>query len=541
VAGWLPVFSMTGVIAFMAAHKKSWQKKLIVTSAVMAFIPILNSVYSAFNYSYYARWFYMPLLVMVLMTVMGLEDKKVDWTKGWRWTTAITLLFVMVIGFFPNGQNADGSFTRFGLFDDDYQDRFIVTSSIAVISLLLMLFLLYVKKRWSKDFARSAIAVVMLISIVYSSYCVGLGQKSAYDAKNFIIPVLLENNRTINLENAYGQVENTYDIDDLRVDVYEGMDNIGMFLGIGSVHAFHSVVPGSIMEFYDFVGVKRTVATRAETENYALRGLLSVKYVLDYARDTKHFEDESGVPEMPGFSVYTGNEAVENPDKNDFIQNDYYIYENDYFVPYGFTYDYYVTEKYLKDFEETDRDDMMLKAMLLTKEQIAKYGDLMTDLADTEEDYTDKIDNDFYFENCKDRAATACSSFVTDQKGFTAKTTLQKDNLVFFSVPYDEGWTATIDGNAVEIEKVNAGFMAVKVKGDGQEHEIRFDYETPGLSTGIIISVAALILTALFLLCIKRFRRVDEQMVKDIEESYFPVLPEENHDDEVFPSPTEEE
>ena len=41
--------------------------------AVMALVPVLNAVYSAFNAGYYARWFYMPLLVLASMTARALE------------------------------------------------------------------------------------------------------------------------------------------------------------------------------------------------------------------------------------------------------------------------------------------------------------------------------------------------------------------------------------------------------------------------------------------------------------------------------------
>jgi hypothetical protein len=297
--------------------------------------------------------------------------------------------------------------------------------------------------------------------------------------------------------------------------------------------------------------VDRTVATRAKPENYGLRGLLSVKYVLDYAKDDKNFEDENGATEIPGFSVYTAGELVENPDKKDFIQNDYYIYQNDYFVPYGFTYDYYITQEQMDQLEETQRDDMMLKAMLLTPEQIQKYGHLLTDIATDQIDYQDVIGQEFYYRNCLDRAATACSSFQTHQKGFTATTTLSKDNLVFFSVPYDAGWSATVDGKPVTIEKVNAGFMAVEVKGDGKEHEICFEYTTPGLSAGLLISGVALLLTAVFLWCVKRFRKVDSQLVALMDATYFPqekpianpqpLYEEFLLEDFTFPSQNEEE
>lgn len=64
VAGWLPVFGMTGVIAYLQAKKGNWLRRMICVLAVMAFIPILNSSFYMFNYAYYARWFYMPILMM---------------------------------------------------------------------------------------------------------------------------------------------------------------------------------------------------------------------------------------------------------------------------------------------------------------------------------------------------------------------------------------------------------------------------------------------------------------------------------------------
>lgn len=35
-----------------------------------------------------------------------------------------------------------------------------------------------------------------------------------------------------------------------------------MFWEVQSIQAFHSIVPGSLMEFYDSIGVQRDVASR---------------------------------------------------------------------------------------------------------------------------------------------------------------------------------------------------------------------------------------------------------------------------------------
>ncbi len=505
VAGWMPVFSMSGVIAYMAAHHKSWQKKLIVTCAVIALIPIFNSAFSAFNYSYYARWFYMPILIMALMTAQGLEDPEVSWKKGWIWTTLITLAIALAIGLFPQGQYSDGTFSGFGLYAKEYFDRFLITCAIAVVGLILLLLLLLLKKNWQKEFTRTAICLVMLMSLVYSTYFVAMGKSSSYSPENYIIPHMLEGADSVVLKDAAGNESPSYEIDDLRVDVYESMDNVAMFWGMSSIHAFHSIVPGSVMEFYDYVGVERTVASRPEAEQYALRGLLSVKYLFDYAGDDHHFADPEDGNAMPGFLPYHPTKA--EPTKQDSLQNGFYVYQNDCFIPYGFTYDHYMTKEYLDTFAEADRIDMMLKGMLLTDEQIERYGTILTDLSATGEDYSQQITYPFYYENCADRAATACTSFETDTRGFTAKTTLQKDNLVFFSIPYDAGWSATVDGKAVPVEKVNVGFMAVPVSGDGKEHTIRFTYTTPGLVEGIALSLGGLLLACALILFFRGYKR----------------------------------
>ena len=511
MAGWLPLFSMTGVIAYMAAHRKSWQKKLLVTCGVIAFIPILNSAFSLFNYNYYARWFYMPILIMALMTVQGLEDQEVNWFKGWRWTFGITLAIFLAIGFFPQGQYADGTFSGFGLYTADdagiYKGRFFITSGIALAGLVVLFLLLWLRKRFKREFTVTAIACTLLLSMIYSSYFVGEGKGiSSYDHE--IIGLL--NNDPIVLQDTKGAKKPTDQIDDLRIDVYppdSAMDNTGMYMGISSMHAFHSIVPGSVMEFYDYVGVGRSVATRAETEYYALRGLLSVKYVLDRADDDQDFLNEYHVGQMPGYSVYTGSDELGVGKRDQYAQQGYYIYENDYFIPYGFTYDFYMTQEYLDTFHKEERAEMMLKALLLTDEQIKKYGGQLQDVSQQGVNYKQELTYDFYYQNCIDRAMTACSEFTVVKNGFTAKTTLQKDNLVFFSIPYDTGWSATVDGKPVAIEKVNVGFMAVPVKGDGQTHTICFTYTTPGLGMGILVSGVALIATAVLLALLAVLRK----------------------------------
>lgn len=101
-------------------------------------------------------------------------------------------------------------------------------------------------------------------------------------------------------------------------------------------------------------------------------------------------------------------------------------------------------------------------------------------------------------ENVAARRQYACDQFAIDADGFSAHCDLPREMLMFFSVPYDKGWSATVNGEPAVIEKANIGFMAVRVPAGACD--IRFVYRTPGLLPGVLISLGALAAFAVYLL-----------------------------------------
>ena len=65
-------------------------------------------------------------------------------------------------------------------------------------------------------------------------------------------------------------------------------------------------------------------------------------------------------------------------------------------------------------------------------------------------------------------------------------------------MPYDKGWTVTVNGKETDIIKANIGFMAVPV-GEGVS-EINFTYKTPGLLIGAQITLATLVLFIIYII-----------------------------------------
>ena len=151
-------------------------------------------------------------------------------------------------------------------------------------------------------------------------------------------------------------------------------------------------------------------------------------------------------------------------------------------------------------------DRLLLNGVYLSEEQIEKYKDILSPLPKS-----------MPLPNTETELAAAaerlnksvCSSFTRDNYGFTATFSDESDRLVFFSIPWDAGWSATVNGTPVEIENVSGGMMAVRVPAG--ESEIRFDYETPGLKTGLVITFGALILWIGYLSLV---RRIDPRCVR---------------------------
>lgn len=473
LGAWLPLFSMTGVIAFMQTKRKHWLKRFLILLFFMTMIPILNSAFQLFNASYYARWFYMLTLMMSLATIISVEDMKVDWKRAIKWTIGITAGIALPIGLMPQSvARKPGEKTVIGL--EAYPERFWAYAAIAFLSLLLLCILLGILKKNRTRFARAAMIGVALITVLYATYFIAQGKTASYDDHNFIIPYSLNGGKDIKLP----------DTKNCRIDVYKGMDNQAMFWQIPTIQAFHSIVPGSIMEFYPTIGVQRDVGSRPDTKNYGLRGLTSCRWLFDYAGDSDNFKGDNG-PAMPGWSYYA-------------TQNGFDIWQNDYYIPLGFTYDEYISRTQYDALQESDRDLSMLKAVVLDDDQILRYGDILQDAQTGSMSFT----QDAYYKDCLARRASSCSTFSRDNTGFTAQITTTKDQLVFFSVPYEKGWTATVNGEPVKVEKVNVGFMAVKVPQGTST--IRFNYMTPGLIPGIFITLGAV---GIFLLYLSFWKR----------------------------------
>ena len=464
MSAYLPLCSLAGAMAYWRARKGDSKKRIVATCAIFALVPVLNSAFYALNSSYYARWYYMPVLILCAMTASALEspDTSADEldapVRGIGWLMIATLAFALV-----PVQDGDTKEWSLGVLQNPGQYAAVLSFGIGGLILYRLLC-----RRWrgSRAFARRMTAVVLAFACAFGMVHIGIGKFGQWHTDSDLV------------EQYTSAIELKDDLPegDWRVDTYKTHDNLGLWLDKSSLQYFGSTAAPSILSFYPALGVKRDVRSEPDISNYALRGLLSVKYLIT----TPEKQEDFLAAADDGWSYYDTKDG-------------FMLYENENYVPMGFTYDYYITEESYETTVKNTRANLLMRALVLSEEDAEAYGKYLEKLPEAK---LDDLWYDTYVSDCADRRASACSSFRMTNSGFHAEITLKKDDLVFFSVPYDDGFTAYVNGKEADIVRVDEGLMAVLAPAG--ENTIDFVYQADGYPLASKVSLAALAAFALY-------------------------------------------
>ena len=470
MTAYLPLCSLAGAMAYWRSRKADSKKRIVAVCAVCALVPVLNSAFYALNSSYYARWYYMPTLILAAMTVNALEDPDIDLdapARGISWIMLATLVFAVV----PVRDDATETWS-FGVLKNPGQ--FFTVLGFGLLGLALYRYLCGV---WRQDsrFAQRMTAAVLVFACVFTMVHIGIGKFGQWHTDSDLVE---QDTNALLLKNDLPE-------GDYRIDTYKIHDNIGMWLDKSCLQYFGSTAAPSILSFYPGLGVKRDVRSEPEISNYALRGLLSVEYLITTPEKRESFEDEAD----EGWTYLADVDG-------------YTLYHNDNYVPMGFTYDYYVTEATYEASIKTLRSNLLLRALVLEDEDVEKYSSYLTELPDA---LLDDLHYDSYTQDCADRRAHSCSVFQMNNAGFHAEITLDKANLVFFSVPYDDGFTAYVNGEKTGILRVDEGLMAVLCPAGASS--IDFVYQAAGLSASRVVTAVAIPVWVVYVACFVRRKR----------------------------------
>ena len=163
----------------------------------------------------------------------------------------MTALFAVLIGLLPTSLDGDGTWSDFGLYSrefDEFAPRFWMYVFIAAAGLMIVLSLTRFRFRGHKKYFRRTLAVLMAFCIVTGICYVAIGRSYGDDPETYIIPKEIEAEEWMLPDDHF-----------YRVDTVDALDNIAMYWDMSCINCFHSIVPASIMEFYESIGITRDV------------------------------------------------------------------------------------------------------------------------------------------------------------------------------------------------------------------------------------------------------------------------------------------
>ena len=461
MSAYLPLCSLAGALAYWQTRQGDSKKRIVGTCAVFALVPVLNSGFYALNSSYYARWFYMPVLILAAMTVNALEDPAVELDRPAKrigWLMIATLAFALV----PVQDTSTKEWTL-GVLQNPGQ-----YAAVLGFGLAGLLVYRFIARRWRQDkrLPQRMLAAVLAFSCLFGITHIGIGKFGQWNTDSDLVE---------EYTNAL-KLKEDLPAGDWRVDTYKTHDNLGLWLDKSCLQYFGSTAAPSILSFYPALGVKRDVRSEPELSNYALRGLLSVKYLLTTQKHQEDFLAEAD----EGWSYYDTRDG-------------YLLYENENYVPMGFPYDYYLTESQYENTIKTTRSNLLMRALVLKDEDAETYSEYLQPLP---EERLNDLYYDTYVEDCDARRATASRVFTMTNSGFHAEIDLTRENLVFFSVPYDDGFTAYVNGEQADIVEVDEGLMAVLCPAG--TNRVDFVYQADGYSLSRTVTLAAIPVFAVY-------------------------------------------
>ena len=322
---YLPFIGSVLAISYAFNRRKNWLSILIFTCILFMFVPVLNSSFFLFTTNYYARWFYMPTLVLALLSIKCIEEN-ISIKTGVL--TSLLGLVVMILLYFVLTYRHPG-------IEYIHDIKYVVMMIGFMLINLLILVLVY----GSKNRLKYLFVFVILFSGIWSNYTIYKYRNNSFEY----------NKKYYDFINSYKEIK----FDELvRSNSFLGCySNQGMIFKNGNLLSFNTNKSGAAFEFYNSVDYQGLISTNIEVDN-PLNDFLSVKYFISCTNEKR--ED---------YELYKKT-------KN------YQIYLNDNYKELGFVFNNYISNKEFLSKNTEEKYRVINDMIILNDKQINRYKEL---------------------------------------------------------------------------------------------------------------------------------------------------------------------
>lgn len=452
----LPLFGAFFWITELKGKSKTWSTRLMKICLLITVIPFGNGVFNLFSNMRYTRWWYCLVLILVLVSINVIEnlqqseeDPKPKYKFAVRLITILTFVFYVLLGvakaiwvYVLRCQNKIevvriiGRYLSGNSFDKEYIMRdlryFLAFGVLVVLSYGVLMIM--IKKKFIFDPKKVAVTTAVVCLLSYSLYLQNEIYTYRADNRDFV--------------SAQAQTEETsYTSRTMNKMSYA---NYSMIINEPTISTFNSFKSHATSQFCRIAGYE--------------------------------------VGSMPTTKPFFNTQAIQTVlNTSKVIEKDKTEHEAEYYVPFGYTYDYYVIDdgiEFTKNKKENNRRiELMTKACYVSKENEKKISGLLQ-----------KFDENETFDWKKEsaeRKASACTSFEMNSSGFKAVSEGNKERLVYFSIPNDTGWQVKVNGKDTDIVEINGRMIGVIVPPGRADIEV--DFVPPGLKAGASVSAVVFI------------------------------------------------
>lgn len=268
---------------------------------------------------------------------------------------------------------------------------------------------------------------------------------------------------------------------------YRTTDNICTLIGnVAGFGCFSSTIENASRHFDEMMNIHSSNSTERRWGINGLPQLLGAKYNITGDGSASNL-----------VASYTWEDTT------------WYVQEETAF-PIGFALDHYLFANEFMQLPQEQRALALMHAVVIYPQDESCVDAAMEHIDKDAISFDDNIDDLIQLAE-----GNAVYDFDRSSHGFTCRTNYDRDRVVYFTVPNDDGWIATIDGVPAEIVD-SGGMMLLNVPAG--EHQVIFTYETVGLKVGAAISAGAWILWMMSVVLTWRRAAHDERVGQQVSE-----------------------
>lgn len=431
-SAYLPVFGISLAIAYLKGKKKTWLSTMLWVLGAIALFPLSESIFLLFSEAN-QRWWYMFVLMLAIATTKVLENtEEYPVIKSSILYCGILTIFYLAIRFLKWNANGDSV-----LFDIQ---RFTTFYLIALVGSIVFI-LLKIRKQ-------NSYKAILMLTMCGCIFTTGITLHFYQSANS-------------NLEDYKARFEAGMQLEVLDAQYrYDSMDNVLMINGNASgIGVFCTTIENSSRKFDTLFDNYSNNETSKRYNVPGLVELLAGRYEITREPENKEVIDS-----------VAGGDTI------------FYITEKNA-CPIGFAVDYIITEEEFMAIPQEKKALTLMQAAIVDADKVSILEDSAIHVEQECLDYDGGIDN-----LIKKTIENKVFEFHRNSHGFNCKTDYDKNRLVYFTVPWSEGWEATVDGKVVNVID-SGGMMALSVPAG--EHQVVFTYHTPGFRLGVMTSLGS--------------------------------------------------